>query len=165
MAIVFGVFDGLHPGHLYFLYHASNGDPHQLTAVVTPDSVARRYKGHDPERPTQEARCAAIRKLGYNAALGDEREGTYSAVRSSNKSTVIFIGYDQKGLQIDLHRRMLQGELPSRKIHVLSDYCGTKFHTSILRRKKHRMILRYLVFRVENTKTKKKENLIKAITI
>lgn len=112
-----------------------------LTVVVTSDKMAIRYKGHDPERPSQENRCAAIRRLGYEAVVGDETEGTYTAVRSSNEDTIIFVGYDQNTLEEDLRKRMRDGLLPQRTIQKVSDYCGDLYHTTILRRNKLQAIL------------------------
>jgi len=70
--VVFGVFDLLHPGHLYFLREARKHGDH-LTVVVTRDTRVRAEKNHTPvftERERLEM-VAALKGVD-KAVLGDK---------------------------------------------------------------------------------------------
>lgn len=101
--LVFGVFDGLHPGHRSFLRQArSEGD--RLIAAVARDSVVERLKGRRPEAGEGE-RMRALLESGLvdGACLGDEEPGTYAIVDRIEPG-VICLGHDQDALKADLER-------------------------------------------------------------
>ncbi len=130
--MLFGVFDRLHPGHLYALYHARLlGDA--LIAVVTRAAVARELKGRSPQDDErQRLRNVRATKLASRAVLGDKRQGGYAVIRKY-KPDIIAVGYDQKGLAADLRRRMRAKELLSIPIVRLRAYQPRRYHTSLLR--------------------------------
>ena len=87
-----GVFDLLHPGHVYFLREArALGD--ELWVVVARDSTARKFK-HEPIMP-EAARFQMVEALKPvdRAVLG--HEGNIYDILDEIRPDVIAIGYDQ----------------------------------------------------------------------
>ncbi len=87
-----GVFDLLHPGHLYFLREARKlGD--ELWVVVARDSTARKFK-HEPITP-EESRLQMVEALKPvdRAVLG--HEGNIYDILDEIRPDVIAIGFDQ----------------------------------------------------------------------
>ena len=87
-----GVFDLLHPGHLYFLREARKlGD--ELWVVVARDRTARRFK-HEPITP-EDSRLQLVEALKSvdRAVLG--HEGDIYDILDEIRPDVIAIGFDQ----------------------------------------------------------------------
>jgi FAD synthetase len=87
-----GVFDLLHPGHLYFLREARKlGD--ELWVVVARDSTARRFK-HEPITP-EASRVQMVEALKPvdRALLG--HEGDIYDILDEIRPDIIAIGFDQ----------------------------------------------------------------------
>ncbi len=87
-----GVFDLLHPGHVYFLREARKlGD--ELWVVVARDTTARRFK-HDPITP-EASRLQMVESLKPvdRAILG--HEGDIYEILDEVRPDVIALGYDQ----------------------------------------------------------------------
>ncbi len=99
--LVFGVFDGLHPGHRSFLEQArAEGDT--VVVAVARDSVVERLKGRRPE-VVEAKRAQALLDSGLadEAFLGDDVPGTYGIVDRVGPD-VICLGHDQEALCADL---------------------------------------------------------------
>jgi FAD synthetase len=95
--LVFGTFDVVHPGHIYFLQQARmRGD--RLAASVARDRFVARFKGKPPVHAEDE-RLRHVLDTGLvdEAFLSDEEPGTYSAVRRL-RPQVICLGHDQDAL-------------------------------------------------------------------
>lgn len=91
--LVFGTFDILHPGHLYFLKHAKQyGD--ELVVIVTRDETVKKLKGRLPYFTEQE-RLTMLRALKFvsGAHLGD-KHGKWTMI-AKWKPRVICVGHDQ----------------------------------------------------------------------
>ncbi len=87
-----GVFDLLHPGHLYFLREARKlGD--ELWVVVARDRTARRFK-HEPITP-EDSRLELVGALKPvdRAVLG--HEGNIYDILDEIRPDVIALGFDQ----------------------------------------------------------------------
>ena len=123
--MVFGVFDGLHEGHRWFLRTAvEHGD--KLIVVAARDEIVRMLKKKNPLRNQAER----LRALGAmpevnRAVLGDAKMGSYKVLKK-HQPDVICVGYDQHGLAEDLKKKI---ELP---VVRLESYMPDKFHTSWL---------------------------------
>lgn len=93
MVMVFGVFDQLHPGHLFFLESAKKyGD--QLCVVVTRDARVKDEKGITPLFPQKDrVRMVAALACVDHAILGDAGK-SWGVVRRL-KPAIICIGHDQ----------------------------------------------------------------------
>jgi FAD synthetase len=88
-----GVFDLLHPGHLFFLEEAKKlGD--ELVVVVARDQTARRLK-HEPYVPEQIRRemVEALKPVD-RAVLGSATDIYQTVVEE--RPDIIALGYDQK---------------------------------------------------------------------
>lgn len=133
IVMVFGVFDGLHPGHEAFLKQARKVG--RLIAVVARDSSVKRLKGHLPGR-REAVRARTLDKAGiaYRVVLGDRKEGEYKVLRR-HKPDVIVLGYDQKALAKDILKRIKKGNLPRIKIVIAKPFKPRRFHSSLLNSK------------------------------
>ncbi len=105
-----GVFDLLHPGHLYYLKEAKKlGD--ELVVVVATDNTVRKRK-HEPITP-QEMRLEMVEALKPvdMAVLGHE-DDMFKTVEEL-KPDIIALGYDQ-----DFDEKWLQEELKKRGMDI-----------------------------------------------
>ena len=99
--LVFGTFDVVHPGHLYFLQQArKRGD--RLVASIARDSFVARFKKRLPVHAEAE-RLQAVLDTGLvdEAILSDQEPGTYSAIERL-RPEVVCLGHDQGALQANL---------------------------------------------------------------
>jgi FAD synthetase len=105
-----GVFDLLHPGHLYFLEKARElGD--ELIVVIARDSTVKRQK-HEPITP-EEMRRTMVESLKPVdvAVLGTE--GDMYDIVEKLRPDIIAIGYDQP-----FETEKIQAELEKRGVKV-----------------------------------------------
>ncbi len=95
--MVFGVFDGLHEGHQYFLRLAQTLCD-ELVVVVAVDEAVRALKGRVPKHSNGD-RIAAIRNFNPATVVvsGDDTPGQWSALKTYVPD-VVFLGYDQKAI-------------------------------------------------------------------
>ncbi len=101
--MVFGVFDGLHPGHEFFLTAAARNCG-ELVVVVTTSEAAALLKGRIPRQDISE-RIAAIKSYGQDfiVVAGDAVPGSWKVLKDHSPD-VIFLGYDQHGIARELDR-------------------------------------------------------------
>ena len=133
--LVFGVFDFLHGGHLFFLRSAKRlGE--ELVVVVARDSVAQRLKGRRPVH-SERKRVRMLRRVPFvsSVVLGDAREGIYSVLKKRVPHCIAF-GYDQKGLCKDIKARMKRREIPRIPIKIIRSRAPHRFKSSLYRGKK-----------------------------
>src|SRR3989344_2362941 len=118
--MVFGVFDGIHEGHRFFLQQARmRGD--RVVAIVARDTAVFRLKGKNPHRGEQlRLQNMLDAKLVDEALLGDEEMGRYTALEAYHPQ-IIALGYDQEALERDLLSR--RGQFSS-----LPEICGISAH-------------------------------------
>lgn len=130
--MVFGVFDGLHNGHQFFLRQAKKyGD--QLIAVVARDAAARELKNKTPHFDEKKrARMLRTGNLADRVVLGDRKQGTYRVLRRYQPDVICF-GYDQDTLADDLRQRMRKGSLPKMRLIRLRPHNSDTFRSSLLR--------------------------------
>lgn len=98
--LVFGTFDNLHEGHLYFLSEAKKfGD---LYVSVSSDESALQRKGRQPIHNVKE-RMEAIKDLGIISGIneGDKTLNNWTAIKEF-KPDIIAVGFDQYGLKTAL---------------------------------------------------------------
>lgn len=87
-----GVFDLLHPGHLYFLREARKlGD--ELWVVVARDSTARRFKHEPIMGEASRVQMVAALKQVDRALLGNE--GDIYAILDAVRPDIVALGFDQ----------------------------------------------------------------------
>ena len=122
-----GVFDILHPGHVFFLQEAKKlGD--ELVVVVARDSTVERLK-HKPVM-NEEIRKFMVESLKPvdRAVLGHE-DDTYKTVEEV-KPDIIVLGYDQKfseeEIEEECKKRGLKVKVVRLKKYGDSDLNGTR---------------------------------------
>ena len=129
--MVFGVFDLLHPGHLWFLRSAREQGS-ELIVVVARDSIVEQLKGKRPQQ-SQEERIRIVNSIPEvsRVLLGDAIQGSYKVI-FAHQPDVICLGYDQHMLADDLAGKMQNGMLASMLLFRLDAYQSDIFHTSLL---------------------------------
>lgn len=102
--MVFGVFDGLHEGHKYFLRQAIVRC-NKLVVVVTVPEVAQALKNHPPQH-SFEGRVAMLRKFNpqLEVIAGDKELGSWQVLRDYQPD-IIFLGYDQQAIAAELDKQ------------------------------------------------------------
>ena len=122
-----GVFDLLHPGHLYFLTEARKlGD--ELVVVVARDQTARRLK-HEPYVPEHVRRemVEALKPVD-RAVLGSATDIYETVVRE--RPTIIALGYDQVWNDKEVERECARRGVPVRVVRI-----GPLTHNELATRK------------------------------
>jgi FAD synthetase len=134
--LVFGTFDVLHPGHIYFLRQAKRkGD--WLIASVARDEYVRQTKRREPVH-LQGERIEKLLETGLvdEAHLSDEDVGNYGVV-SRAKPNVVCFGHDQSSLRSNFEGWLEEREL-SIATHVVSAFHPERYKSSIINPMKYR---------------------------
>ncbi len=132
--LIFGVFDGIHDGHLHFIKEAKEKGSH-LVAVVARDRVVKELKGKLPKNNevNRIRNLLEIKDIDL-VFLGDLKIGTFNILKEV-KPDIIFLGYDQSALQEDLNNKIKIGQLNNIEIIMGQSYKGEELHSSILNKK------------------------------
>lgn len=128
--MAFGVFDGFHEGHRFFLREAKKfGD--SLTVVVTPDEVVALIKKKLP-RFNLEERIKEIQdsKLADEVVVGDKLLKGWEILKKTNPK-IIAIGYDQKELEVSL-KQHLQSEKLFIELKTIPPFEEKKYKSSLI---------------------------------
>lgn len=128
--LVFGIFDGIHPGHISFLRQAKRyGD--FLIVAVGRDEAVKKLK-NKPSKHTLRERLDMVGSIRYvsKAIPGDKEQGSYRVIQSE-KPDIICLGYDQEELGDDL-KRWLKEKNFSILLKTLKPYKHKEYHNSIL---------------------------------
>jgi FAD synthetase len=128
---IFGVFDGVHDGHLFFISEAKKEGNH-LVAIVARDAVVEELKGKLPLANEVERINELLKVPDVDlVVLGDVKIGTYHVLKEVNPN-VIYLGYDQKDLYEDIDKAIKNGNLSKVKIIQGKPHKPEIFHSSIL---------------------------------
>ena len=129
--VIFGVFDGIHEGHLSFINDAKKQGDH-LVAIVARDDMIKELKGKLPKYNEVERinELLKIEEIDL-VLLGDAKISTYNILKEV-KPDIIFLGYDQKSLYENLKQTIKNGNLPEMEIIYGEPYKPEIFHSSIL---------------------------------
>lgn len=115
--LVFGTFDGIHPGHESFLEQAkAMGD--ELVVGVARDEHVMRLKSKAPKRKQQQ-RLESVRKFPgvYESRLCDSDLGSFDIIKSVNPD-IIVLGHDQDMLQAALHKWLTSNDSRARIVRA-----------------------------------------------
>lgn len=126
----FGVFDGIHAGHIHMLKEAKNyGD--YLIVAVTQDHIVEQLKSRKTRNPLLK-RIDQLRLTGLVdlVVTGDAEIMTWQTLQS-HAPQVIALGYDQQKIKHVLDSAILQFSFPT-EIVVLSALEPDKLHSSLL---------------------------------
>ena len=132
--MIFGVFDGLHKGHLHFINQASKLG--SIITVVTRNSIILKMKKHLPKFSLKKRisdLSVARTVLAIKIIAGDTKIGSWNVIKK-NKPDIVALGYDQKDLKKSLKKFISENKLKI-KIKTISPHKPKKFHSSILSKK------------------------------
>ena len=110
--LVFGTFDGLHPGHLFFLQSAKACGT-KLVVALARDHHVKLFKHKEPQHK-QDERMSAVQSLSYvdEVILSDDQPGVFHVI-DLIRPDIIVLGYDQNELfqvlseWLQLHHRVI----------------------------------------------------------
>lgn len=129
--VIFGVFDGIHEGHLYFIKEAKE-QGNRLVVIVARDEVAKELKGRIPKHNEVERINALLEVSDVDLVLlGDREMETYNTLKEVSPG-IVFLGYDQKALFDSINKMMKTGYLPKIEVIQGEPYKPEIFHSSIL---------------------------------
>jgi FAD synthetase len=110
-----GVFDLLHPGHVYFLSEARKlGD--ELVVVVARDQTARRLK-HEPYTPEHIRREMVEALKPVDRAILGSTTDIYATVVQERPS-IIALGYDQVWNEAEVERECARRGVPAKVVRI-----------------------------------------------
>jgi FAD synthetase len=110
-----GVFDLLHPGHLYFLEEARRlGD--ELVVVVARDQTARRLK-HEPYVPEHIRRQMVESLKPVDRAILGSTTDIYQTV-VDEKPDIIALGHDQLWNEAEVERECARRGVPVKVVRL-----------------------------------------------
>jgi FAD synthetase len=129
--VIFGVFDGIHEGHLFLINEAKRQGGH-LVATVARDSIIKELKGKLPKYSEEDRvkKLLSINDIDL-VLLGDPKRETYNVLKEV-KPDIIFLGYDQKKLFDNINKMIKRGDLPKMEILQGSPFKPEIYHSSIL---------------------------------
>lgn len=129
--LAFGTFDGLHPGHIFYLKEAKKlGD--ELWVIVGRDATVKKVKNEKPLSSENE-RLSSLIKSGYvdHALLGDNKD-PYKLV-SKIKPDIIALGYDQVAFTEKLDTILKKNGLKHTEIVRLPSHHPKKYKSSLIK--------------------------------
>jgi cytidyltransferase-like protein len=133
--VIFGVFDGIHEGHLAFIKEAKK-QGNNLVAIVARDEMVQKLKGKIPKYNEVERINSLLEIEDIDLVrLGDLYIETYNTLMEINPD-IIYLGYDQQDLSNNLNKVIKKGILKNIKIIHGNPYKPEIFHSSILNKDK-----------------------------
>lgn len=127
--MVFGAFDGLHEGHRHLLDEARQFGEELIVCLAT-DATIERLKGHAPKFSFDERKKSLEQTGVTKVVVGDDSEGTYSAILSQ-KPDVIAFGYDQQALHDNCVAWLDEHAIPAHTV-FLSPFKPEIYKSSLL---------------------------------
>ncbi|OGH65039.1 MAG: hypothetical protein A3J66_01250 [Candidatus Magasanikbacteria bacterium RIFCSPHIGHO2_02_FULL_47_14] len=129
--LVFGTFDFLHIGHIYFLRQAKRCADTVVIALAR-DEVVKQLKGSYPiHRERERKELLQHVDLIDEVVYGDKTIGTYQII-TRIKPTVVGIGYDQVDLYKDLQSFTKRKKISIRIIR-LKPYRANERKSTLIR--------------------------------
>ena len=129
--MVFGVFDGLHEGHKFFLREAKKFGGF-LTVVVTKDKIVERMKGKSPRQGFTERKSLLEKETYIDEILEGDEEMDSWRVFEKCKPDIIALGFDQ----IDLKKSLeiyLTGIDWTPEIKIINSFKPEKYKSSLIK--------------------------------
>lgn len=116
--VVFGIFDGLHQGHQFFLQKAAEqGD--ELIAVAGRDETSRLLKNKTPRHAEKErVRALQNHPLVSKAILGDIKQSSW-AILKRLQPDIICVGHDQTALRESLAQWIARQRNTQKRIRIV----------------------------------------------
>ncbi len=112
--LAFGAFDGIHPGHIYYLTEAKKLG-NKLIVVIARDERIIKIKMHEPILKEKERKYLIENLKPVDKAVLGNKKGEIFDILKELKPDVIVLGYDQKPseetLKKELEKRNLKAEI------------------------------------------------------
>jgi cytidyltransferase-like protein len=106
-ALVFGVFDGLHDGHIFFLRECLKRSD-ELLVVIAHDEAVLKLKNKAPRVPFSERMQAVLNfDNRIHAIPGDLEEGSWRVLINAQPD-IVFLGYDQTRIADELKKMRIR---------------------------------------------------------
>ena len=130
--LVFGTFDGLHPGHINFFAQAKKLGGY-LVSVVARDVTVKEVKGRLPKR-NELLRLKMVKQceLIDEAMLGNF--GNPYEIIKKIRPDIIALGYDQTSFTANLESELKKAAIPA-KIVRLKPYKPENFKSSLIKKR------------------------------
>jgi FAD synthetase len=129
--MVFGTFDGLHPGHLSFFKQARALNPqvHLVVSVARDKNVLKIKKRHPVFGEKKRVRELKKSKLVHKVILGGEKN--YFLHIQKENPDVIALGYDQRAYVSNLKRDLKKKNMKTKVVR-LKPYKKSVYKSSLL---------------------------------
>lgn len=129
--VIFGVFDGIHEGHLSFIKDAKK-EGNRLVAIVARDGMVKELKGKLPKYNEVDRINSLLEVPDVDLVLlGDPKKETYNTLKEVIPD-VVYLGYDQNELKENIEMVIKNGKLPEMEILCGNPHKPEIFHSSIL---------------------------------
>lgn len=118
IALVFGVFDGFHEGHKFFLKEALKRTD-ELLVVIASDVAVQTLKGKSPRMSFSErARTVSDFDNRIRTIQGDDEQGSWRVLKNAQPD-IVFLGYDQTAIADELKKLKVRFDfIESHEPHV-----------------------------------------------
>lgn len=128
--VIFGVFDGIHDGHMEFIKEA-RGHGDQLIAIIARDTVVQSLKGKLPvyNEIDRIKALLAVPEIDL-VLLGDIEEGVYKTLKEVGPD-IVCLGYDQQAL-FDSIKTAIGNSIPKMELIFSKPYKPEEYHSSII---------------------------------
>jgi FAD synthetase len=135
--LAFGSFDGLHPGHLFYLKQAKKFG-RELIVVIARDERIKKIKKREPLFKEKERKeLIEWLKPVDKAVLGNKEEPIFEVLEQL-KPDVIVLGYDQKPsnkkLRKELKKRKIKAEIKRAKALNPKKFKSSKLKKEIIKK-------------------------------
>lgn len=133
--MVFGTFDGFHPGHHFFLETAGKLAD-DLIAVVASDNYVELHKGTKPHHNQAERIKSLLESdLVSMAVPADKTLGSWIVV-SKYQPDIVCLGHDQVQMERSLRNWIRTQDSVSFRIEVLPAFKREKYSSTLLRKRR-----------------------------
>lgn len=130
--LTFGTFDGLHPGHIFYLTQAQNlGD--KLYVCIARDNTVEKVK-EKKTKFSQEERKAAIKEYFPDADVVIGHSSDRTKIIRDIRPDIICLGHDQRHF-VDQIKPCLKENNIDCEIIRMKDFYPDVYKTSIIRKK------------------------------
>jgi FAD synthetase len=128
--LIFGVFDGIHEGHLFLIKEAKKKGI--VVVIIARDEVVKKLKGNIPKYNEKERINSLLELEDIDQVfLGDKEQGSYRILKEINPDEIL-LGYDQQKIFESLHKAIKEGRILDTKIKFAESFKGEELHSSIL---------------------------------
>lgn len=131
--MIFGTFDGLHPGHKFFIKEsARTGD--ELIVVLSSDNYIRSMKKSEPLQSYSHRKILLEEQEEVNLVIpADEELGSFHVLEREDPA-IVCLGHDQTALKVSLEQWLASHlSFVKPKIIVLSPFRRDLYSSTQLR--------------------------------